>query len=49
MAEEVQEKAGIPVIDPMAAAIQMAQVLVTMRHSQSRRAYPFPPEKRRIL
>ena len=49
MAEQVQEKAGIPVIDPMAAAIQMAQVLVTMRHSQSRRAYPFPPEKRRIL
>ena len=49
MADQLQEETGVPVIDPIAAALQMAQVLVTLGKAQSRRAYPFPPEKRRIL
>jgi allantoin racemase len=49
MAEEVQRQVKIPVIDPALAALEMAQALVTMKLSQAKRIYPFPPLKRRFL
>lgn len=36
---------GIPVVDPMPAAIKLAETLVTLGLSQSRRTYPKPPAK----
>lgn len=35
----------IPVIDPLEAALKMAQILVEMKLSPSKRTYPFPPKK----
>jgi len=49
MAEEVQKRVGIPVIDPTIAALEMAQAMVKMKLSQAKRVYPFPPEKKRFL
>jgi len=49
MANEIQQKVQIPVIDPAAAAIEMAQALVKMKLSQAKRAYPFPRPKKRVL
>lgn len=49
MAETVQEKVKIPVIDPTLAALTMAQSIAKMKVSHSKRAYPFPPGKRRGL
>ncbi len=49
LAERVQKEVRIPVIDPSLAALQMAQVLVKMKLSQAKGAYPFPPEKKRFL
>ncbi len=49
MAEKVQEKVGIPVIDQAVAALEMAQVLVKMKLSQAKGAYPSPPFKKRSL
>ncbi len=36
----------VPVIDPMVAAIGLAEALVGMRLSHSKRTYPLPPAKR---
>ncbi len=49
LAHEAQEILGVPVIDPAGAAITMAESLVRMNLSQSKIAYPFPPEKRRTI
>lgn len=49
MAEKVQERVNIPVIDPTIAALEMAQIIVKMRLSQAKGAYPFPPDKKRFL
>ena len=35
----------IPVIDPLEAALRLAQILVEMKLSHSKRTYPFPPKK----
>ncbi|MEM2369435.1 MAG: AroM family protein [Candidatus Bathyarchaeia archaeon] len=49
MAKELQENLKVPVIDPAVASIKMAEILVDMGISQSKRGYPKPPEKLRIL
>jgi allantoin racemase len=49
MAEEIQQRVQIPVIDPAIAALEMAQAVVKMKLSQTKKAYPFPPEKKRFL
>ncbi|MFB0521383.1 MAG: aspartate/glutamate racemase family protein [Desulfatiglandales bacterium] len=49
MAQEVQRRVNIPVIDPALAAIEMAQILVKMNLSHAKGVYPFPPDKKRFL
>ncbi|MFX0124092.1 MAG: aspartate/glutamate racemase family protein [Candidatus Hodarchaeota archaeon] len=49
MAKELQEALGIPVIDPTVASLKMAETLVDMEISHSKRAYPYPPEKIREM
>ena len=36
---------SLPVIDPFVAALRMAQILVEMKLTHSKRTYPYPPEK----
>jgi allantoin racemase len=45
MAQWLKEKIGLPVIDGLEAAIKLAEVLVDLRLSQSKRTYPKPPVK----
>jgi allantoin racemase len=45
MAQWLKEKVGLPVIDGLEAAVKLAEVLVDMRLSQSKRTYPKPPVK----
>ncbi len=45
MAEELGDKLGVPVIDPTAAALKMAESLVDLGLSHSKLVYPKPPEK----
>ncbi len=49
IANELQETLGIPVIDPTVASLKMAEALVEMEISHSKRAYPYPPDKIRKL
>jgi allantoin racemase len=49
MASEIQKRVHIPVIDPVIAAIELAQVIVKMKIAQSKGAYPLPRKKKRIL
>lgn len=49
MAAEVQKRVQIPVIDPAVAAISMAQIMVKMKLSQAKGAYPSPPAKERFI
>ncbi len=49
MADELQKRVHIPVIDPAVAAIEFAQIMVKMRLSQAKGAYPSPPPKKRSL
>lgn len=49
MAEPVQEKVKIPVIDPAIAALAMAQSIVQLNISQAKGAYPYPPNKKRYF
>lgn len=43
------EKYGVPVVEPLSAALNLAEVLVRLRLSQSKVSYPKPPEKKRVL
>jgi len=50
LASEVQEGLAqrgceVPVIDPPAVAVKMAEALVDMGLAHSKRSYPTPPEK----
>lgn len=47
MAREVSAQVGVPVIDPAFAAVNLAELLHAQGLTQSRRAYPAPPEKLR--
>ena len=49
MAEDLTRELGIPVIDPILAALKMAEALVEMGLSHSKTEYPKPPEKMRLL
>jgi len=43
--EEIQQRLGVPVIDPGGAAAKMAELLVSMNLSQSKKCFPLPPPK----
>ncbi len=49
LAPRVQEKIGVPVIDPALAALRMAETLCQMGLPPNRVAYPKPPDKIRKL
>jgi len=48
IAEILQKRLGVPVIDPGLAALKFAEMLVKLGLKQSKKAYPKPYEKRRI-
>ncbi len=48
IAQKVQEEVGVPVIDPAAAAIKMAELMIDMHIMHSRKRYPKPRTKVRI-
>ena len=43
--DELQERTGMPVVNPVCAALKTAEMMVDMRLSHSKAAYPAPPEK----
>jgi len=45
MAEELKEGLGVPVVDPGITPLKVAEILVDLRLSQSKTAYPTPPKK----
>jgi allantoin racemase len=49
MAAKVSDRSGITVVDPLPAAVKMAETLVGLGLTQSRLAYMRPPEKDRYL
>ena len=49
MAHLLQEKIGVPVLDPTPVALKFAELLVTSRISHSKKAYQKPPAKLRKL
>lgn len=49
MAAELQESLNVPVIDPAVTSVKMAEIMVDMRIMQSKREYPKPPDKLRVL
>lgn len=49
MARGLQEALGVPVIDGAVAALKMAESLVDMKLSQSKRVYPTPTDKIRKM
>ena len=48
MAKELQETLKVPIVDPAPAALKLAELLVTLKLSQSKLVYPKPPEKVRV-
>ncbi|RJS88798.1 hydrogenase expression protein HupH [Candidatus Bathyarchaeota archaeon] len=48
LAEEM-EKYGVPVVEPITAAVNVAEILVRLRLRQSKVSYPKPPEKKRVF
>lgn len=49
MAKELEEELGVPVIDPTAAALKMAESMVDLGVSHSRLVYQSPPDKVRKM
>ncbi|WP_455367903.1 aspartate/glutamate racemase family protein [[Eubacterium] cellulosolvens] len=45
LAQDLQKELNIPVVDPAAASIKLAEVLVQMKLVQSRIGFPNPPQK----
>jgi len=43
--DELHERIGLPVVNPVIAALKTAEMVVTMHLSQSKSAYPAPPVK----
>ena len=43
--DDLRERTGMPVVNPVSAALKTAEMMVTMRLAHSKRAYPVPPEK----
>lgn len=48
MAKALEEKLGVPVIDPAVAALKLAEILVDMKLTHSKVYFPKPPEKHRV-
>lgn len=44
----LQERLGVPVVDPAFAAVAMAEMLVTLGLTHSKISYPDPPDKLRV-
>lgn len=49
LASELQEELRVPVIDPLAAAMSFAEMLVKLGLSHSKKAYMTPPPKRIVI
>jgi len=49
IAERLQEKLNVPVIDPALVALKISEDMVKLRLAQSKKAYPKPYEKKRTL
>ncbi len=49
MAKDLEKKLGVPVIDPTAAALKMAESMVDLGYSHSKLTYPKPPDKVRKM
>ena len=47
VAAQIQQALGVPVIEPAGAAVCLMETLVKLHLSQSKLAYPFPPDKKR--
>jgi allantoin racemase len=43
------EKYGVPVVEPITAAVNVAELLVRLRLKPSKITYPKPPEKKRVF
>ena len=43
------EDYGVPVVEPITAAVNVAEALVRLRLRQSKVSYPKPPEKKRVF
>jgi len=48
MAKALEEKLGVPVIDPAVASLKLAEILVDMKLTHSKVYFPKPPEKQRV-
>ncbi len=49
VAKEVQERLGVPVLDPVPVSVRFAEMLVATKLSGSKSAFPAPPKKLRKL
>lgn len=47
MSQKISSLVRVPVVDPAFATINMAELLYAQKLSHSKKAYPFPPKKRR--
>jgi allantoin racemase len=43
--EDLSERVGVPVVNPVLAALKTAETLVGMKLAQSKAAYPQPKEQ----
>jgi allantoin racemase len=48
-AYEFQQELGVPVIEPLGAAVKLAETMVDLKVSHSKRVYATPPGKKRIM
>jgi allantoin racemase len=49
LANEFQQALGVPVIEPLAAAVKLVEAMVELKVSHSKRVYATPPDKKRIM
>jgi len=47
--ERMEEALGVPVVDPALAGLKMAETCVELKLCHSKRTFPNPPEKRRVI
>ena len=44
IAEDAQKELGVPVLNPAAVALKLAELYVSLGLSHNKRAYPYPPK-----
>jgi allantoin racemase len=49
ISDELSRDLGVPVLDPRAIAVKLAEMLASLSLNPSKKAYPLPPEKRRTV